>query len=137
MHFFLIILVVAQEAMVHIEACEISCLLFPGECKKFYDNECRGVLLHVIAAGCLLCDSTVENSASKVWYDIINWLKSELILTSDIFTLLVYVTFLLNWMETLWVLWHRRNQGIFEGRLGGYKEIVEKRKSKYYRGNGF
>jgi hypothetical protein len=87
------------------------------------------VLLPVIAAGCLLCDSAVENSASKVWYCIINWLKIELILTSDIFTLQVYVCgfdfsknlwqpFLLNWMETLWVLCHRRNQDIFEGRLG-------------------
>ncbi|CAJ2664827.1 unnamed protein product [Trifolium pratense] len=39
MHFFIIILLVAQEARVQIEACEISCLLFPGECKTFYDNE--------------------------------------------------------------------------------------------------
>jgi hypothetical protein len=49
------------------------------------------VLLPVIAVGCLMCDLAVENSASKVWDDIINWLKIELILTSDIFTLLVYV----------------------------------------------
>ncbi|XP_045787962.1 uncharacterized protein LOC123883261 isoform X2 [Trifolium pratense] len=44
MHFFLIILLVAQEAMVQIEACEIICLMFPGECKGFGDNEiCNNV----------------------------------------------------------------------------------------------
>ncbi|RHN38867.1 hypothetical protein MtrunA17_Chr8g0337761 [Medicago truncatula] len=39
MCFFLIVFLDAQEGMVEIEACEIPCILFDGECNSLQDND--------------------------------------------------------------------------------------------------